>query len=41
MDILSLKTNNEIYQGQVINNIKTGYGKLWNSDYSYYGKFKK
>ena len=40
MDILTLKTDNEIYQGQVINNIKSGYGKLWNKEYSYYGNFK-
>ena len=40
MDILTLKSDNEIYQGQVNNNIKTGYGKLWNNEYSYYGNFK-
>ena len=39
MDILTLKSDNEIYQGQVNNNIKTGYGKLWNNEYSYYGNF--
>ena len=40
MDILTLKSDNEIYQGQVNNNIKTGYGKLWSNEYSYYGNFK-
>ena len=40
MDILTLKSDNEIYQGQVNNNIKTGYGKLCNNEYSYYGNFK-
>ena len=40
MDILTLKSDNEIYQGQVNNTLKTGYGKLWSNEYSYYGNFK-
>ena len=37
MEILTLKNDNE---GQIIKNEKTGYGKLWNSKFSYYGNFK-
>lgn len=40
MDILTLKSDNEIYQGQVLDNIKSGYGRLWNKEYNYYGYFK-
>ena len=40
MVILTLKSDNEIYQGQVLDNIKSGYGRLWNKEYNYYGYFK-
>ena len=39
MNILTIKKDNEIYQGQVIENKKSGYGKLWNIEYNYYGYF--
>ena len=40
MEILTLRNNDEIYQGEVLNNIRTGYGKLWNKDFNYYGNFE-
>ena len=40
MVILTLRNNDEIYQGEVLDDTKTGYGKLWCKKYSYYGDFK-
>lgn len=40
MVILTLKNKYEIYQGDVLDDIKTGYGKLWSKEYSYYGNFR-
>ena len=39
MSIITIRNNDEIYQGEVLNNMKKGYGKLWNNEYSYYGNF--
>ena len=39
MSIITIRNNDEIYQGEVLNDMKKGYGKLWNNEYSYYGNF--
>ena len=40
MEIITIKNDNEIFQGQVLDNIKMGYGKLWSNKFNYYGNFK-
>lgn len=40
MVVLTIKNEEGVYQGEVLDNIKNGYGKLWNKEYNYYGNFK-
>jgi antitoxin component YwqK of YwqJK toxin-antitoxin module len=40
IEIKTIRENDKIYQGEVLDNIKNGYGKLWTKEFNYYGNFK-